>query len=338
MGTEETYRKELEAAQARLLARRRTLGFDMTGTAGTRPPPSSSELMAGTYSQTFPTTPQPTSYPPPSNDTGAEPSRPAPVDCPDCCGPVAYRWRVLPQFGGRGPAGEWREGWCEPCTARIRAERGVEERAEVEAKRRERIDRRWAASGIPDRYRAHRIGAIKAEPRNRMALAAARSIVAFPGAAGQHLHLWGPAGTGKSWIVGAVAAELVDLGISVLWRSEAGLLHDGRRYAAGDSAHDVILAAADVAVLVLDDLGSMPLTEWAAGAVQEILMTREERNAATLITSNPPPLDLGNPIGPRAVGYPERMISRWLGMVGRERIIQLGGADRRTAAMGARHG
>lgn len=117
----------------------------------------------------------------------------------------------------------------------------------------------------------------------RRALRAARAYAADPR---DWLYFYGPVGTGKSHLAAAIGYALAERGMDVYYRSVPDLVDALRAgFQAGD--YDARLEAIkDVAVLVLDDLGTENPTENTAQLLFQIINYRANRPTLTLITSN----------------------------------------------------
>jgi DNA replication protein DnaC len=105
---------------------------------------------------------------------------------------------------------------------------------------------------------------------------------------GLGLLLWGPTKTGKTHLAVAVLTELIsNHGISGRFWDFAGLLNEITRSYGGSSTIETapLQAAIDVDILVLDDLGSKKMTDWADDTLFNILNVRYMMRRPTLITT-----------------------------------------------------
>jgi DNA replication protein DnaC len=138
--------------------------------------------------------------------------------------------------------------------------------------------------------------------------------------------LYGPAGAGKSWCaVGAIHAAILS-GTFALGRvrfvTESDYLRLLREAYDGQGTGDVSVRLLPprhprrVRLLVLDDVGASPLTDWGRGAIVELVIGRHADNLPTLLTSNLGLAQLAERIDPRlasrvgetgqVLGFPHR--------------------------------
>lgn len=152
----------------------------------------------------------------------------------------------------------------------------------------------------------------KTSPENVMALEACRAF--DPSKAS--IYLWGPAGSGKTHLSGAIArgvrgAEMIKSTSLVRWFR----LRDPRE------EEREIERLAEVPVLVVDDLGVQKDSEHALAILYEILDRRDMNLRHGLVITSNLPLDmLAKKMGD------DRITSRIAGMC---RIVKVGGKDRR---------
>lgn len=136
-----------------------------------------------------------------------------------------------------------------------------------------------------------------------------------------NLVLVGPVGTGKSHAAVATARELwVDGMMGEVRRFFLPTLLDRLDWRQPDHA-DVMANVKSARILVLDDLGSSPLSEWALGRVGSLVNERWERERLTIVTTNLQPEPLKAAVG-------ERIYSRLLDGA---TMLAMGGDDRRLA-------
>ena len=97
----------------------------------------------------------------------------------------------------------------------------------------------------------------------------------------------GSVGTGKTHLAAAVANELMNRGVPVIFRTVISLLYDIRRAYSGELREsDVLEDYKTVPLLVLDDLGKEKATEWAAATLYDIVNARYEGLKPIIVTTN----------------------------------------------------
>ena len=97
--------------------------------------------------------------------------------------------------------------------------------------------------------------------------------------------LTGPSGRGKSFLMHAMAARLIERGINVLMVSAYSFLQMARKsyFEAENGVKDLM----DVPVLMLDDLGSEPLMQnITVEQLFHLINERQRRNLSTVISTN----------------------------------------------------
>jgi DNA replication protein DnaC len=109
----------------------------------------------------------------------------------------------------------------------------------------------------------------------------------------------GPPGTGKSHIAQALGYAAIQQGHRVLYREAHVLLEELTEASVDGTRAERVAAIADVALLVIDDLGMRKLPHSAAEDLLEIVMRRYERRS-TILTSNRPVEDWGKVLGDNA--------------------------------------
>ena len=101
----------------------------------------------------------------------------------------------------------------------------------------------------------------------------------------ENLCVCGPSGTGKSHWVEALGHHAIDQGKTVAWHTLetlAALLH---RHRADDSVHKAIAKLIRVDLIVIDDVGLLPVSQDAAEALFRVVDAAYERRSIAL-TSN----------------------------------------------------
>ena len=198
------------------------------------------------------------------------PSRPT-RSCPHCGGELEP---ILtpPMFGSKEPRlVGFRPCGC-PAARRERAER---EHEEARAREREEARKRREAyerAGIRPRF----LGA-----ESPLAGAVMDGVRRGRGA-----YLFGPVGTGKTHLASAVARMAVDAGMRVRVTDMPGVVARIRGTFGGTGSEEGVLAGLSrCGLLVIDDLGKEPPTDWTLTQVFRVVNDRYETMRPTVVTS-----------------------------------------------------
>ena len=108
------------------------------------------------------------------------------------------------------------------------------------------------------------------------------------------LLLWGPVGTGKSFIAGCIANALLDQGVPVMVTNFARLLNKLTDMYAGDR-NAYIDSFNSFPLLIIDDLGVERNSEFAREQVFSVIDSRYRSQLPLIVTTNLTPEQMRNP-------------------------------------------
>ena len=105
---------------------------------------------------------------------------------------------------------------------------------------------------------------------------------------GEGLYIEGTNGTGKTHLAAAIAIDLLMKGVPVICKTSSDILQDIRKaYDCKDVSEETIVDMyKNVDLLVIDDLGKEPCTEWSVSMFYSIINDRYEDMKPTIITTN----------------------------------------------------
>lgn len=121
----------------------------------------------------------------------------------------------------------------------------------------------------------------------RRAVAIALNFVKyFP--RGESLLLFGPVGTGKTFLTNCIAKELVDRGFNVLYFSADRLISGLRVLDSWTKSEETELAKNIYScdLLIVDDLGTEHITSYSLSKLFDCLNSRLQKNLSTIISTN----------------------------------------------------
>ena len=121
------------------------------------------------------------------------------------------------------------------------------------------------------------------------------------------LFITGPKGTGKTHLAAAIANQLMQEGTAVICMTMIDLLDRikqtyEKQKQWGASEGSVLNTYKEVPLLIIDDMGKEPATEWAVSKIYAIINARYEAYLPTIITTNYSDSELVRRLTPRETG------------------------------------
>lgn len=203
---------------------------------------------------------------------------------------------------------------------RAEEERLAKEREEREAQEARRMQARVAeiigASGMHARFLRRTFETYQTTADNQKALRVCKMYADTfrdklprnnpePGRNG--LFITGPLGTGKTHLVAAISNQLMQSGTAVICMTMIDLLDRIKQtyeqhQRNGLSEGMVLNSYKEVPLLIIDDMGKEPATEWAVSKIYAIINARYEAYLPTIITTNYSDSELVKRLTPKDTG------------------------------------
>lgn len=145
----------------------------------------------------------------------------------------------------------------------------------------------------------------------------------------ENLLYYGPVGTGKTFLVNAIAKGVIDRGFAVLYQSAPDLFELLSTYQFLPAAEklqqkELVDRIYAVDLLVIDDLGSETVTSVIQALLSELINARLLSRRATIMSTNLEPIELEKTYGARAASR----------IIGNYRLFHIYGDDLRIKKLG----
>lgn len=203
---------------------------------------------------------------------------------------------------------------------KAKAEREAKERAkqaaEIDMRMRQRVAQIIGDSGMHARFLRRTFDTFQITAENQRALMVCKRYAdtfrekqpnnnADPGRNG--LFITGPKGTGKTHLAAAIANQLMQEGTGVICMTMIDLLDRiketyAQRGQWEASEGDVLNTYKEVPLLIIDDMGKEPPTEWAVSKIYAIINARYEAFLPTIVTTNYTDSELVRRLTPQGTG------------------------------------
>lgn len=252
-----------------------------------------------------------------SNDAEAQFfNPPEPVPCEYCGKPRYTKGYKI------GADIHWYTSGPEPCNcpeAQAELEREKAARLQMEKIQKQmKLAQLRSQSGMSRRFSHRTFDTFQPTDENQKALRACKTYAATfrdklpennpePGRNG--LFITGPMGTGKTHLAAAIANELLKDGTAVICMTMIDLLDKIKRAYEknrhfGESESLVLRDYKEIPLLIIDDMGKEPPTEWAVSNIYKIINARYEAYMPTVITTNYTDSELVRRLTPKDSGDP----------------------------------
>ena len=229
--------------------------------------------------------------------------------------PLLFGMKSSGDDGNDKPFGFYQACQCEEA---VRHRQEIERAEEAMRREEEREDfyRRLERAGVKKRYEkaAHEL-----EPENTQKVLEGKS-----------LYICGEFGTGKTHLASAIARKLI-------WRRKRVRMLTGiditmmlqATYGSSESEADVLARLAKVPILIIDDMGKEPPSDWVLSRLFAVINARYDEMLPTIITTNYEKSALVERMGKHGDhDTAEAMVSRICEMC---ELIKLTGEDRRLS-------
>lgn len=154
--------------------------------------------------------------------------------------------------------------------------------------RQQRIEKLMGASGLGERFKRRRFDTFQPSPETIAAYNACQNFCNKFHPHRQGIRMMGSYGCGKTHLAAAVLNQMISQGISGMFVVVPDLLAKIRQSfdTHDESAKQVIEAARNVGVLILDDLGAEKPSDWVREQLYLLINARYEAELPVIITTN----------------------------------------------------
>lgn len=251
-----------------------------------------------------------------SNDPeAADFDPPAPVPC-EYCGKPRYTRGVWLAGTIKWPPGAPELCDCPEAIAAREAEERAKREKEAAARKMAQVAQIVGDSGMSARFLRRTFATFQPTERNQRALRVCKMYAdefgeklpsnnPEPGRNG--LFITGPKGTGKTHLAAAIANQLMQDGTPVVCMTMIDLLDRikqtfEKQKQWGVTEAGVMKVYKEVPLLIIDDMGKEPATEWAVSKIYAIINARYEAYLPTIVTTNYSDGDLVRRLTPKDTG------------------------------------